>query len=152
MPGPEQGLPINPLQKAFTTLILGTPTLANALAGDKIFDQLVPPTVDTTTTRPLPYMCWANVTDAPNGDFSGEFGKAGSASTLALHIFDAHLFTKSFVLDLVDKVKRLISGKKHTLEGFETRTCIVNTIGVFQTAVGQQAILSIDVTTSTIPS
>ena len=149
---PEQGIPISPIQKRCNELFAATPGIWNVLQGDKVFDQLVPPTENNEIIRPMPYFAWGNVTNTPHGDLSSAFGKAGSSSTLQLHIFTDQMFSKSQAMDLADKVTRLLSGKKHTLEGFETATFVVDLIGCFSVRTGQQAMLMILPTTRTIPS
>lgn len=148
---PEQGLPINPVQKALTEILAATPAVWDALAGDKVFDQLVPPMTGATTVRPMPYLAWGHVSDTPHADQSSAFGEAGSASTFMLHVFDAHKFTKSFAMDLADQIKRRLSGKQHTLEGgFKMLTCLVSLVDCVSVPTGQQAVLSISTTTRTV--
>lgn len=149
---PEQGLPLSPLEKAFTEIFAATPAIWDLLTpdGDKVFNQLVPPTTDENVTRPMPYLAWAAKADIPHADFSSAFGQAGSASSLQLHVFDFHRFTDSFTLEIIDKIKRRISGKTHAVEGFVILTCLVNTIGIFPVPTGQQGIISINVTTRTV--
>jgi hypothetical protein len=151
---PEQGLPINPIQKRCNEIFAATPAIWDLLTddGDKVFDQLVPPTENNEVVRPMPYLAWGNVTDTPHGDFSSAFGQAGSSSTLQLHVFDGHKFTKSFAVEIIDKIKRALSGKKHTLDGFQTLTFLVNTQGVFEVPTGQQGMMMITCTTRTNPT
>lgn len=141
---PEQGLPINPLQKALNGVFQATPAIWDVLAGDKVFDQLVPPATDATTTRPMPYLAWGNPTDAPHGDASSAFGELGSSGTLQLHIFDSRKYSKAPTIEIMNQIKRAISRGIPTLEGgFKVLRLLTFTTGCFSVPTGQQGMLTI---------
>ena len=148
---PDQGLPITPLQAALNAVFAATPAIWDVLAGDKVFDGLVPPMVDANTVRPMPYFAWANPTDVPHSDSSSSFGELGSAATLRLHIFDNHRFSKARVMALADAVKRKVSGKVIDLgAGYRMLTSTVDLIDCSPVPTGFQGILAIAATVRTV--
>lgn len=147
---PEQGLPISPIQQKCNEIFAATPAIWDRLAGAKIFEGKVPPASGGATTRPMPYLVWMGATDTPHGDQSSSFGEAGSSSTLHLHVFSGDLYRDGEVLYFVDKIKRALSGKKHTLEGFRTLTFLVNMLDKQAVSTGHQAVMVINATTRTI--
>lgn len=147
---PEQGLPISPIQRKCNEIFAATPGIWDTLQGGKIYVGKVRPPASGGTAQPYPYFVWMGATDTPHGDFSSAFGEPGSSSTLHLHIFSDHVFSDVEVMDLADKVKRALSGKKHTLDGFRTLTFLVNLLDKQSISTGHQAVLVINATTRTI--
>jgi hypothetical protein len=150
---PEQGLPISPIQRRCNEIFAATPAIWDTLAGGKIYVGKVRPVPGGGTgDQPRPYFVWMSATDTPHGDQSSSFGEAGSSSTLHLHIFSDTMFSNIECLYLADQVKRALSGKAHTLEGFKTLTFLVNLLDCSPISTGYQAVLVIQSTTRTIAS